>query len=213
MLGALCHNDVPLARLATLAIATLSTLLLTTTTAQDVSPSYTSDDDFQTACLNSTNTFRTQHNATDLSWNTSLASSSSSLASACEFEHSGGPNGENIASGYPNVTATIEAWGVEREDYDFPDGGFDEETGHFTQLVWKNTTSVGCAREECAEMGWFVVCQYWPPGNVEGAYEEEVEKRVDEEGAASALGARRGLWKTLGVVVMVLLCTGSIPRI
>ncbi|KAL8959071.1 MAG: hypothetical protein Q9183_005705, partial [Haloplaca sp. 2 TL-2023] len=152
MLRALCNKNAPLTRLTTLAIATLSTL----TTAQETSLSYTSDTDFQSACLNSTNTFRTQHNATALSWNATLATSSASLASTCEFEHSDGPYGENIASGYPNVTATIEAWGTEREEYDFPDGGFGEETGHFTQLVWKGTESVGCAREECEEMGWFV---------------------------------------------------------
>ena len=61
----------------------------------------------------------------------------------------GGPNGENLAEGYANATASIEAWGNEREKYNFQDGGFSEDTGHFTQLVWKATTTVGCGRSFC----------------------------------------------------------------
>ena len=80
------------------------------------------------------------------------------------------------------MTATIDAWGNERKKYDFGGGEFDEDTGHFTQLVWKATTSVGCARAECEDIGWFVVCQYWPPGNFKRGYEDQVQKQ--ESGAS-----------------------------
>ena len=69
--------------------------------------------------------------------------------SKCDFTHSGGPYGENIAEGYANATATIEAWGNEGVDYDYSAGEFSESTGHFTQLVWKTTRTVGCGREFC----------------------------------------------------------------
>jgi hypothetical protein len=36
----------------------------------------------------------------------------------------GGPTGENLASGYPNVSASVIAWGHERVDYDFDAGEF-----------------------------------------------------------------------------------------
>lgn len=82
----------------------------------------------------------------------------------------GGPSGENLAAGYPNATSSIDAWGLERLSYSWSSPGFSEKTGHFTQVVWKGTTSVGCGRTNCngknGTPGWFVVCEYWPPGNV-----------------------------------------------
>ena len=84
----------------------------------------------------------------------------------------GGPTGENLAAGFVNVSASVEAWGLEREKYNFEEPGFSEETGHFTQLVWRGTTTVGCGRQNCngedGTPGWYVVCEYDPPGNVVG---------------------------------------------
>lgn len=74
--------------------------------------------------LNVTNLYRQQHNASQLSWNESLAEYAKDWSEDCKFEHSGGPLGENLASGYPNVTASVEAWGNERKDYDFKKGEF-----------------------------------------------------------------------------------------
>lgn len=65
------------------------------------------------------------------------------LDSSCEFKHSGGPYGENLAIGCSNATSCVEAWGNERDVYDFSNPQFTEETGHFTQLVWNDTTDVG----------------------------------------------------------------------
>jgi hypothetical protein len=65
------------------------------------------------------------------------------------FKHSGGPTGENLAAGYANATASVDGWGTERESYDWSNPGFSEKTGHFTQVVWSNTTSVGCGVASC----------------------------------------------------------------
>lgn len=59
----------------------------------------------------------------------------------------------------------MEAWGDEGKDYDWRGGGgFSESTGHFSQLVWKGTRSVGCGRTGCdgegGVEGWLVVCEY-----------------------------------------------------
>jgi len=62
----------------------------------------------------------------------------------------GGITGENLAAGYANASASVDAWGLEREQYNWAKPGFSEATGHFTQLVWSNTTSVGCGRTNCA---------------------------------------------------------------
>ena len=147
-------------------------------TSAAASPQYTNLSELQTSVLNSTNTYRRQHNATALSWNTTLAAYAQSQVSACQFAHSYGPYGENLAQGYLNVTAAIEAWGDERHQYDFEDGGFSKKTGHFTQLVWKAATCTGCGVEDCGKSGWLIFCEYWPPGNVRGQFEDEVQQRI-----------------------------------
>lgn len=149
-------------------------------------PSYSDFQDFTSAVLNSTNTYRDQHNASSITWNSTLEDFAQEYLDdmdddECEFEHSGGPYGENLAIGYRNSTAAVEAWGDERDIYDFDDQGFDEETGHFTQLVWKDTTDVGCARKLCDERGWYVVCEYWPRGNVQDQYDEQVSEEDEED--------------------------------
>ncbi|KAK9441163.1 SCP-like extracellular protein [Metarhizium brunneum] len=143
-------------------------------------PQWKTADTFTSAILNSTNFYRGEHNATAVSWNETLASfAADHLArSGCRFEHSGGPYGENLAEGYPNATASVEAWGDERDRFDFGDPGFAHETGHFTQLVWKSTTAVGCGRRLCGEKGWYLVCEYWPRGNVIGRFGDEVGREI-----------------------------------
>jgi hypothetical protein len=37
---------------------------------------------------------------------------------------------------------------------------------HFTQVVWKDTRQLGCARTSCNGLGDFYVCQYYPPGEL-----------------------------------------------
>ena len=127
--------------------------------------SYTSNNDFTSAVLNSTNMFRKQHDASPLSWNETLAEYAASHASGCVFAHTHGPYGENLAAGYEDIEAAVDSWGNERDSYNFADGGFSMSTGHFTQLVWKATTSVGCGRAYCNKAGtpgWYLMCEYYP---------------------------------------------------
>ncbi|KAF9874928.1 extracellular scp domain protein [Colletotrichum karsti] len=173
-----------------LRLAAAQTVVTTITQAPPrptAEPEWNSDDTFTSAVLNSTNHYREQHNASDVSWNDTLADFANDYLDGmgdCDWEHSGGPYGENLAKGYADVTLSVEAWGEERDDYDFDDAEFSEETGHFTQLVWKNTTDVGCGRKLCGDNAWYLVCEYWPRGNVVGQFEEAVQEEV-------SLGARR----------------------
>lgn len=101
----------------------------------------------------------------------------------------------------------MEAWGNEGSKYDFDrPTGFSESTGHFTQLVWKVTKSVGCGRKECDNRdrdgahGWLVVCEYWPAGNVDGEYKSEVqEQRKASNILGNVSGASQGKtsWKLM----------------
>lgn len=64
-------------------------------------------------------------------------------------------------------------------DYNYSSPGFSEQTGHFTQLVWKATTAVGCGSRLCGTRGWYLVCEYWPRGNVVGQFAEQVDPQVN----------------------------------
>ncbi|RAL02445.1 putative extracellular SCP domain protein Pry1 [Aspergillus ibericus CBS 121593] len=163
-----------------------TTIIITVTatpTTPPNPPSYTSPALFQNSILNVTNTYRNAHNASNLTWNTTLTEYAQSWAEQCKWQHSNGPYGENLAFGYPNTTTSICAWGDESQHYDFKlPTGFSEETGHFTQLVWRATRQVGCAAVDCGlngtrnastgefvhPQGWFLVCEYAPRGNVMG---------------------------------------------
>ncbi|KAK6360373.1 hypothetical protein TWF730_006516 [Orbilia blumenaviensis] len=157
--------------------------------AQDADRSYTSDKAFKDAVLNVTNTYRDWYNATALVWNDTLAEAAEVAIEECIFEHSGQPYGENLAAGYPNVSAAITAWKDEVDQYDYGDPDFSMETGHFTQLVWTNTTQIGCARKECGgegeAPGWFLACEYSPHGNVLGQFQDNVEEQVRGPGSGA----------------------------
>ncbi|KAI8666463.1 SCP domain-containing protein [Fusarium keratoplasticum] len=166
-------------------------------------PEWKTDKTFTSAILNSTNFYRGEHNASSLTWNRTLEEFATDYLDDnddCKFEHSNGPYGENLAIGYSNVTASVEAWGDERDDYDFDKGEFSKKTGHFTQLVWRDTTGVGCGRKLCGERGWYLVCEYWPRGNVIGQFTDQVYK---EEGN-SAARVRPGAGLALVIVVYLL---------
>jgi hypothetical protein len=52
------------------------------------------------------------------------------------------------------VSALYELDEVEADEtvlYDFTKPGYSSATGHFTQIVWKGTTKIGCAAASCAD--------------------------------------------------------------
>jgi pathogenesis-related protein 1 len=81
-------------------------------------------------------------------------------------------HGENLfmgTAGYYGVGDAAAMWEREKSVYD---GGTINESnvhacGHYTQIVWRTTKRIGCAKVECAG-NVIVVCNYDPPGNVLG---------------------------------------------
>ena len=81
-------------------------------------------------------------------------------------------HGENLfmgTAGYYGVADAVSTWGREKSAYHGKP--IDMSTlytyGHYTQLVWKNTKKIGCAKVECGG-NVIIVCNYDPPGNVLG---------------------------------------------
>ena len=69
------------------------------------------------------------------------------------------------------------AWYDEIKDYNWKIPGFSVKTGHFTQVVWKNSLEIGIG-VGLGENNSVVVCaNYFPAGNMMGAFEENVLKK------------------------------------
>lgn len=134
----------------------------------------------QQQILSAHNQFRKYYQAAPLHWDVTLAQYAKAYAEQCRFNHSHGAYGENLAAGYGSPMKAIQAWYDESKLYSYQRPGFSKETGHFSQLVWKGTTKLGCALVACdgknGTPGSFLVCEYNPPGNVvaPGYFEENV---------------------------------------
>lgn len=124
----------------------------------------------QQEALATHNKLRKLHDAPTMQWDNELALYAEKYASKCEFKHSHGEYGENLAAGYPSAAAAINGWYTEKKDYSYQQAKFSSRTGHFTQLVWKSSTKLGCAIVKCdgknGTPGDYLVCEYNPPGNI-----------------------------------------------
>ncbi|KAH6782297.1 CAP secretory protein [Perilla frutescens var. hirtella] len=124
------------------------------------------------------NAARTALKLPPLAWDRKIAKYAASYArrrrTDCELRHSNGPYGENIFWGSGSEWTPAQAaaaWVAERRVYNYrsnscADG---QECGHYTQIVWRESRRIGCARVVCDEgRGVFMICNYDPPGNYVG---------------------------------------------
>lgn len=90
-----------------------------------------------------------------------------------QFVHSHNPNyGENLyeiqgAAATPNMV--VKAWADEVSDYNYTANACvgSKMCGHYTQIVWADTSQVGCAMAKAGSREVWV-CEYNPPGNYIG---------------------------------------------
>jgi pathogenesis-related protein 1 len=145
------------------------------------------------AMLDAHNAVRKDKGLTLLTWSNSLALSSQRWGDkltdnpSCDFYHD--PNteyGENLFwkwisdsdnSGLISTPEDAVTWWAEEEDfYNYTKNTCrrGKDCGHYTQIVWADTTEVGCSVSTCYDkrndetQTDFWVCRYNPAGNLEG---------------------------------------------
>ncbi|KFZ06970.1 hypothetical protein V501_06901 [Pseudogymnoascus sp. VKM F-4519 (FW-2642)] len=165
--------------------------------------------DYKSAVLFHHNVHRTNHSAPALTYSDELAGYAAQLAKTCVFKHDtsigGGGYGQNLAQSGSSGDeksrdpATISGGAISNQWYNGelplfdpsmygkndPDMSNFHSWGHFSQVVWKGTGTVGCATVFCDTgspmfsapfSGWYTVCNYGSPGNVGGQYAANVLK-------------------------------------
>jgi len=141
--------------------------------------------------LESHNIVRRKHGLQSLTWSDKLARYSKQWSdhlgsgSHCQIRHRGGtpPYGENLyrasALRWSNgereilpvtIKNVVKAWTDEEKWYDYNRNRCQpgKQCGHYTQVVWRDTTEVGCSLKICADKSQTWVCSYNPPGNFQG---------------------------------------------
>ena len=108
----------------------------------------------------------------DLVWNDELAKIAQEQADhlltlGCQLEHNPnrGFNGENIAMGTYTIIEASDLWAAEESNYNYDDNSCNDVCGHYTQMVQKSTTDIGCGYNADCNIQ---VCNYSPPGNQMG---------------------------------------------
>ncbi|KAI3715920.1 hypothetical protein L6452_22913 [Arctium lappa] len=128
--------------------------------------------------VNAHNRARAQVGVGPMTWDSRVASFAQNYANQrrgdCQLIHSQNrPYGENLAGGsgfeLTGVRA-VDLWVGEKADYDYNSNTCapGKVCGHYTQVVWRNSVRLGCARVQCNNGAWFVTCNYDPPGNYVG---------------------------------------------
>ncbi|WP_225906637.1 MULTISPECIES: CAP domain-containing protein [Thermoleptolyngbya] len=142
-----------------------------------------SDEAFVDTMLASHNRYRTELNLPPLRWSDQLAQNAQGWANELaarggrRLVHSQGTGeGENLwmgTSGYFSYDDMVAGWGDEKRHFrpgTFPNvstTGNWADVGHYTQIIWRDTTHVGCALSTAGGND-ILVCRYSPPGNYYG---------------------------------------------
>lgn len=165
----------------TISMLTMAALSAFSANAGEIDPS---------AVITAHNKWRAEVGVTDkLRYSPALAATAQAWADQlkqtnhCQMRHSkpDGRYGENLYWGSAMAWSdgrkelqkvsskqVVDSWGSEKADYDYASNQCTpgKMCGHYTQVIWRSTTTVGCGMAVCEdtqEQVW--ACQYLPAGN------------------------------------------------
>lgn len=91
--------------------------------------------------------------------------------------------GENIAKANAMINdpsqLIVNKWYEEKNNFNFNNPTSQNNTKNFTQMVWKNTESIGFGLAYSQTGNTFMVINYYPAGNIADGYEENVTMSRD----------------------------------
>lgn len=159
----------------------------TSSSSEDEEDSETATLKFQNDALESHNNYRKLHGVAALKLDKKLCSYAqewaNKLAREDSFEHRTNQDfGENLYcswSSNPKAKCAgskpVDSWYSEMTKYTFGSEPTSSASGHFTQVVWKKTQSLGIAKAKSPKSGKIiVVANYEPAGNWIGQYKDNV---------------------------------------
>ncbi len=132
------------------------------------------------AALDFHNKVRKEVGAPPLQWSTDLAAVAQKWAdhlasdNNCGLSHTpNDPHGENLFAGSGAPYTALDAsqdWYGEIKQYKYGPVTYQNfsATGHYTQMVWNTTTTVGIGQATCSNGGIVIAAEYDPHGNVIG---------------------------------------------
>ena len=150
--------------------------------------------------LSKHNSYRATHRSPNMTISSSANNTAQAwaqyLATNGLFQHSASNQrnnaGENLYVSYttaPSINyatlanVAVQSWYNEVKLYNYNSPGFSSATGHFTQVVWKSSTQLGCGAAQGTKTmngtkykAFYVVCHYAPAGNVKGQFPANVLK-------------------------------------
>lgn len=144
--------------------------------------------DFCLEALDAHNHYRKIHHVQPLKLNKDLCNIAQNYSKKLgneigHLEHSencydGDTLGENLFFCYgtePTGTSVSKNWYGEHKKHDY-DGDWRSGTGHFTQMIWKESKEVGFGKYKNKKGQYYVVGNYYPAGNVIGFFKYNVFK-------------------------------------
>ncbi|AFZ26025.1 Cysteine-rich secretory protein family [Cylindrospermum stagnale PCC 7417] len=153
---------------------------------------------FRNSALSKHNGYRVTHSSPNMTISDSVNNTAQAwaeyLATNAVLQHSTASQrnnaGENLYVSYTTASSiaastladtAVKKWYDEVSAYNYANPGFSSQTGHFTQVVWKSSTQLGCGAAQGTKTingttykAFYVVCQYAPAGNMQGQFPANV---------------------------------------
>jgi len=140
---------------------------------------------FKKDMLQQHNLYRCMHNVPLFTWSDAIARNAQKYADSTggKMKHSSRASrqnvggfrslGENLAFGGTFVGGVRRWYDEIKNTNKGLVSSFSGSTGHYTQIVWKSSTAIGCGTS-----GSLLVCQYGEAGNYQGQFDKQVQGPV-----------------------------------